>query len=470
MLLILDLVVGSIGLIDRELCSNILYTLFCDFVKGEKSEESMDFVKEKSGVLSHMRGYFTKGDTRRKEMGDSQQLSEKARKLHDAHKLGDNQKTWFQNEDDDLPVALNLPSYYKENEAQLEYTTSPQVAYNVNSSCFENLQVQQTIYNPDCSYTGGGDYFNPAEMQYFEEDSEPEQSFFSSPFGYIYENFIDFVETTIVQYVCQRTQPSPLRLAAEILAGSRLNPNATEFTPLRKGVEIVDEKESTELSSQRNEDSLHEESREEPQPPFCKLVQCITATRNISICDDSYLNVSKRNSFNEEEDLDEESDGDDFDESDWDSDEQSSGQCVELDPSEFEDLFPCPLLLSNLNTCQSKASNLNTSKMCQIDKGSIEEELTKSSLNIVDQINKEYFKDDEILSECLKICSGKHVTFCDDIEILDEPEDLAEDLQNARVSDFQARQADKERMELLLGPILTKVHRDKIFNKIYNTV
>jgi len=53
------------------------------------------------------------------------------------------------------------------------------------------------------------------------------------------------------------------------------------------------------------------------------------------------------------------------------------------------------------------------------------------------------------------------------VVVIEEPDDIAEDLQNARISDFPARKADQERMERLLAPILTKVHRDKMFQKIY---
>ena len=69
------------------------------------------------------------------------------------------------------------------------------------------------------------------------------------------------------------------------------------------------------------------------------------------------------------------------------------------------------------------------------------------------------------ISSCRK--SGKYVTFSDDVKIIEEPEDLANDLQNARISDFPKRQADRERMERLLAPILTVGHRGEIYQKIY---
>ncbi len=39
----------------------------------------------------------------------------------------------------------------------------------------------------------------------------------------------------------------------------------------------------------------------------------------------------------------------------------------------------------------------------------------------------------------------------------------------ARISDFASRQADKERRERLLAPILTKEHRDKVYQRLQAT-
>ena len=54
-----------------------------------------------------------------------------------------------------------------------------------------------------------------------------------------------------------------------------------------------------------------------------------------------------------------------------------------------------------------------------------------------------------------------------DPTIILEPESLAEELQLARIGEFAARQADRERMERLIGPILTQTHRQNIYQKIY---
>jgi hypothetical protein len=53
--------------------------------------------------------------------------------------------------------------------------------------------------------------------------------------------------------------------------------------------------------------------------------------------------------------------------------------------------------------------------------------------------------------------------------IINEPEDIAQDLQKARKSDFMQRKADAARFERLLSPIFSLEHRTKIWNKLYNT-
>ena len=55
----------------------------------------------------------------------------------------------------------------------------------------------------------------------------------------------------------------------------------------------------------------------------------------------------------------------------------------------------------------------------------------------------------------------KLVRFSDESQIINEPEELIEYLAMARKSDFLKRQINKERMERLLGPVLSKVHREK---------
>ena len=57
------------------------------------------------------------------------------------------------------------------------------------------------------------------------------------------------------------------------------------------------------------------------------------------------------------------------------------------------------------------------------------------------------------------------VRFSDTNMIIEEPEDLVEDLAMARKSDFKKRQADKARMERMMEPVLSKFHRDKVYNE-----
>ena len=62
----------------------------------------------------------------------------------------------------------------------------------------------------------------------------------------------------------------------------------------------------------------------------------------------------------------------------------------------------------------------------------------------------------------------KSVKFSDIIQVIVEPENLKLALQEARTSDLTQRKADRARAERLLGPILTKAHRESIFKKLYS--
>merc|ERR1719312_1481272 len=308
---------------------------------------------------------------------------------------------------------------------------------------------------------------------------------------------MDFVETTIVHYVCQRSHPSPFRVAAEILARSRLNPNANEVTPTKKDVAVIetesekahnsppmcDSCDSSKLGEEvnlintsdletsfkdieievgnKNEETMIKSSisGEKGNDEIClKLVKCQENDDSFcdidknEPCDDSLSDISDDDCMSDDYD----------DDSDWDSEEQSTGQCVEIDPSEFEDLFPSPLLLSNLSVCQTKASSPEI-KICT-ENPSL---LSETELKPLSEINRKYFDQKELISSHCKKSKTSCVRFCDDVDVIEEPDDIAEDLQNARISDFQARKADQERMERLLAPILTKVHREKMFQKIY---
>jgi len=52
--------------------------------------------------------------------------------------------------------------------------------------------------------------------------------------------------------------------------------------------------------------------------------------------------------------------------------------------------------------------------------------------------------------------------------IINESDDKAQDLQEARKSDFMQRKADAAR-DRLLSPIFALEHRTKIWHKLYNT-
>jgi hypothetical protein len=53
--------------------------------------------------------------------------------------------------------------------------------------------------------------------------------------------------------------------------------------------------------------------------------------------------------------------------------------------------------------------------------------------------------------------------------IINESNDKAQDLQEARKSDFMQRKADAARFDRLLSPIFALEHRTKIWHKLYNT-
>jgi len=53
--------------------------------------------------------------------------------------------------------------------------------------------------------------------------------------------------------------------------------------------------------------------------------------------------------------------------------------------------------------------------------------------------------------------------------IINESDDKAQDLQEARKSDFMQRKADAARFDRLLSSIFALEHRTKIWHKLYNT-
>jgi len=470
----LDLVVGNIGPLDRKLCN---------IVNNNCDRKSQNMDSTQLSVFSQVISYFTNKDPSYKgkeieednykglEMAtlsssnvEEDLLAKKAQRLHEAHKMNNEQSEWFKSVANEpayqFPSQCFLPSS-KRKDLKMQQTDFPtsQVAYNINSNCYENLPVHQTVNNPYSLYPEEELYypeFNHFEMNQDLEESE--QSF--QPLSYLYDNIIEFVENTIVQYICQRSSPSPYRLAGEVLARSKLNPNATEFKPTEKIVENHDEKDIQEVIKEcemktksvdeniicckKNAPLLATKCPSEKDIQSCSKI-CDTDKPENSICD------------NEEDETDWLSE----DESDWDSEEESGGQCIEIDPAEFEDLFSCPLMVSNLSSCQNQSSNKRKIEICK------QTEELESSPNSIDKINRKYFDDEVRQSPCN--LSNKCVRFCDDIKIIEEPEEIAEELQNARISDFSKRQADKERMERLIAPILMEVHRAKVFEKLHGS-
>eukprot|EP00092_Neocalanus_flemingeri_P004002 GFUD01004308.1.p1 GENE.GFUD01004308.1~~GFUD01004308.1.p1 ORF type:complete len:497 (+),score=137.88 GFUD01004308.1:413-1903(+) len=491
--------------------------------------DSSNFVPRRRSVISQVISYFTSsgssteqeesiGENKGKDSeimsynnSESAYLNSKAHTLHSAHKMNDQQKKWFENIKEVPPFQFahsppeDLPAYLKQKQFKPSEPDiqSSQYAFNINRNCYENLPVNQTSYNPSAPHC---EDFYPDEFQYFQEEETLALAPSFPPLGNLYDNIMDFVETTIVQYVCQRTHPSPFRLAAETLAASRLNPNAKEFTPMDKNKAVIEKEEEGEeknwsstllqTSQVEEEKSIEEEESsniigvhlmtEEEENVGERLMptkdRTLTsfmeensmeevqsyASEN-SICD-SKIQPGKDDFFSlNEDDSDDEDDYDDDDsDSDWDSDEQSTGQCVEIDPSEFEDLFPSALMMTNLRVCNSTSSNKEL-LICQIfpsPSSSSDISMLSPANRTISEINIQFFDQDQIIPGCCRK-SEKSVQFCDDVTVIEEPDDLADDLQNARISDFPARQADRERMERLLAPILTEVHRGKMYQKIY---
>ena len=117
-------------------------------------------------------------------------------------------------------------------------------------------------------------------------------------------------------------------------------------------------------------------------------------------------------------------------------------------------------MMTNL-LCKETVCSLS-SKTSSLEPPCLETSSVKTKL--IKDINRNYFNEDKFS------CSPKRETivrFCDESQnlVINEPEELIEYLAMARQGDFQNRQVDKERMERLLGPVLSKVHREKVYNE-----
>lgn len=164
----------------------------------------------------------------------------------------------------------------------------------------------------------------------------------------------------------------------------------------------------------------------------------------------------------------------------WDSDEEPCTPSQEIDPTEFQDLFQCGLLVSNLPLSSLPTNPCKISIICKPSLERATSPETSSSFTSVacimlasnpdkactrlDRVNRIY--NDIFPDEGVK-ASKVVVKFSDNIEVIEEPEDMVDDLAKARISDFKQRMADKERKEKLLAPVFTKIHRQKMFRKIY---
>merc|ERR1712107_205669 len=305
------------------------------------------------------------------------------------------------------------------------------------------------------------DYNNQEDFSVAEE----QPSYFQENMGHIYNNLMNFVEISLVQSVCQRSQlennqqnrmateileensglKRPFgynqqnRMAAEILAASSLNPNAKEFTPANFHSEEHLEEEKTMVQL----DGSSEPIENDESPQFVNDAILIEDENESLVIDDNNAG-DKTICDNEDDEEDWDEDEDDWD---WDSDEEhASVQCVDL--AEFEDLFQVNLLVTNLGSCHPSPPSCS------------------SSNPHLREINKRFLK--LYPNSCCERSEPNRVKFSDNPVVILEPESLAEDLQEARInSEFIRRKADKERNERLLAPILTQKHRQNIFQKIY---
>ena len=271
------------------------------------------------------------------------------------------------------------------------------------------------------------------------------------------------MEHSLVQSVCRRSEMEyndQNRMAAEILAASSLNPNAKEFTPKssENEAETTDEDSGGEFEHLDNlnvQDELSQSQKchndaiptlgaETNSDEILHSGESLELSEEKEVDGDSITNNCDNNNLVIESDCEEEDE--DEDDWDWDSEEEhASVQCVDM--AEFEDLFQVNLLVTNLVPCQPPPS------------------APAPACPRLQEANRRYSAlypggSSDKAAPCV-------VKFCDAPTIILEPDNLAADLHQARLSDFKQRQADRERMERLLGPILTETHRKNVYRRIY---
>lgn len=364
----------------------------------------------------------------------------RAQKLQNSHKMSEQERGWFSVPQEYSWLNQGYPGTMEQQKYK-HYAPSSQVVYNINRNCFQDLPIYQEE-SPVMPY-----------LPHSWEDGEVES-----------QNLV--LEVDCVQILMY--EKSNQRLAAEILANSRLNPNAEEFTPktvIEKSLEETEDS-AAQLDGQNDHsngeeghghcsledevilaqvDGHHEltdgdESYEEKELSADQDYFC-----DITFTDECENQEGSGDSSYEDE---EEEDDDDWD---WDSDEQSNGECVIVDPSDFEDLFTPSLLMTNLSSncelCHHKPPASTNPKLREA--------------------NKRFLQVYPDVEDAGTELTCKTVKFSNDPTIILEPENLAEELQLARTGEFAARQADRERMERLLAPILTETHRQNVYKKIY---
>jgi len=363
--------------------------------------------------------------------------------------------------------------------------TTYQPVFNMNSRCYENVPIsvdsvdgaEQPIRG---QYSGNMNTLDQSEADY---------SFPPPPctMGPLYSDLVNMVETSLVQSVCHASRleyNQQNRQAAEVLAASSLNPNAKEFKPQcpensAGGVTVDNSEEEHDDHDQHQhhsdniastdeehhdgdpEDPSHDEIKVPGSDEIAELSQGIvkqlTCDSDLDEKEKEELStgIDKRLACNtdleeEKEDEEETEEEEDSDWDTWDSDEENTSvECVDV--SEFEDLFQVNLLVPSLTTCHKPTAPANTN-VCVIS--AVLRDINQKFLCLYPDAEEERAGD-------------RVVRFSEDLEIILEPESLAEELQEARTSDLNQRRADRERLERVLGPVLTKTHRENMFRKIY---
>jgi len=444
--------------------------------------ESSDLAKRKEEMYKRQKEKFIENSSSNMPT-QAVPMDPKAKALHDSHKLSPKEENWFNIGDCSGFMYPQWQNFYPNPNKTGQMKTSKslpspssQSVFNINKGCFENHSISVAEDSSICDYNNfvmnypyatnppvpQDSSYEEGNLEYYETEAV------NSQIGSIYQNLMSFVEISIVESVCHKSRLEynhQNRMAAEILAASSLNPNAKEFKPKTSSEEETQTlvKESTdcfdkipqvdgnvELIIDNNSDVIDQDKNAISEKDEDDALLC---NRKL---DDQVKYPGKRISsgallrcdticvFDDDETSDD--DEEDDDDWDWDSDEDHTNvQCVDL--TEFEDLFQVNLLVTNLGTCHTSQSS------------------PPSSSPHLKEINRKFSK--AYSNVCCEKTGGGVVKFSDNPVIILEPENLAEDLQNARLSDFKQRQADRERMERLLGPILTPTHRQNIYRKIY---